>query len=239
MSAIIRSIINQAYQLSGIIAMDEVSDGTQTNIALIKLNDILAQLNKDQLFPYSKVIAQYTPSESKHKYTIGMYNNPTADIQYDRPSFINRLVYASSDGAMFLDVQQLDVADLSVRRVPSQSMPRFFSYNLTYPYAEIHFDCALIAGSKIEIVYNKEIEVVDINSVLQVPPEYNSVLVTSLARHLSVLNQMPDDVVTRMDILYKDAIGVIKAANIRSQIPILDDILGTSSPLGRNIYNYG
>ena len=53
MSAIIRNIINQAYQLPGIISADEVADGTDSALALIKLNELLGQLNIDGLFPFS------------------------------------------------------------------------------------------------------------------------------------------------------------------------------------------
>ena len=239
MAANIRAIINQAHQLCGVIAADEVSDGTDTNIALIKLNEILAQLNIDQLFPYSRMVVDHVCPTIRYKYSIGN-DDPlqVADINYERPSFINRIHIYTNANSLPLDIQQLDLPDLLARRTQGSGTPRYFATNPTYPNMEIYFDMAPQTGSILQIIYNKAVPDVTINTVLQIPHEYNEVLVTALARKIAVLKLMPSETVERMDILYKEAISNVKRANSRNQIPTLNDLLDTHLDL-RNIYNLG
>lgn len=241
MAANIRAIINQSHQLCGVIAADEVADGNDTNIALIKLNEIIAQLNVDQLFPYSRTIVEYNVIAEKWKHTMGIDTVApivVADIAYDRPSYVNRINYYSSVTSNPIEVLQLDLPDLLSKRTQGVGAPRYFAVNPAYPLAEVFFDMKPQAGSIIEIVYNKVLPTVTINDMLQIPPEYNEVLVTALARKVAVLKQMPTDIVQQMDTLYKESINQVMRSNSRNQVPVLDDLLGNPRS-NRNIYNLG
>lgn len=224
MSAIIRDIINQAAQLPGIIAADEVLDGTDSALAIIKLNEILAQLNVDQLFPYSRKVVSYQIANPKLKYTMGVNNPSSADIVEERPCFINRILFQYQNTSSPLNIQQLDLPDLLLRQssVNAVGSPAYFAVNPLYPLVDLYFDCKPQAGSTISIVYNASIPTVTINDTLAIPPEYNSVLVTGLSRELCVLKQMPNETLANVDILYKTAISRVTANNSRNQLPVLD-----------------
>lgn len=236
MSAIIRNIINQAYQLPGIISADETADGTDTSLALIKLNELLAQLNVDQLFPYSRKIVSYAIASPKLKYTIGIDNPSTADIVDERPCFINRILYQSTATASPVNIQQLDIPDLLLRQrsVNAIGSPSYFAANPAYPLMDIVFDCKPQAGSVLQIVYNASIPQVTINDTLAIPPEYNNVLVTGLARMLCIMKQMPVETLSQIDVLFKEATNRVVTNNSRNQIPVLD--MGDYG--GNNAYVY-
>ena len=224
MSAIIRDIINQSAQLSGIIASDEVLDGTDSALAIIKLNEILAQLNVDQLFPYSRKVVSYQIANPKLKYSFGVDNPSTADIVEERPCYINRILFQYQNTSSPLNVQQLDLPDLLLRQssINAIGSPSCFAVNPLFPLVDLYFDCKPQAGSTISIVYNASIPTVTINDTLAIPPEYNSVLVTGLGRELCVLKQMPNETLTNVDVLYKAAINRVMANNARNQLPVLD-----------------
>lgn len=237
MSAIIRNIVNQAFQLPGIIAADEQADGTDTALALIKLNELLGQLNTDQLFPYSQKIVTYTIPTPKLSYTLGIDTPSTADIADERPCFINRILYQTNSNSSPVNVQQLDLPDLLTRQRALMAIgsPCYFAVNNGYPLVTIHLDCRPQAGSVFQIVYNASIPQVTINDTLAIPPEYNDVLVVGLARKLAVMKQMPAETITQMDVLWKESINRIERSNSRHQIPVLD-LSGRYN--GNNAYCY-
>jgi hypothetical protein len=238
--AIIRNIVNQAFQLPGIIAADEVAEGTDTALAVIKLNELLAQLNTDALFPFSRKIVTYTIGASKDHYSIGIDNTvgaTPADIVEERPIFINRILAYPSATAMPINVQQLDINDLLTRQLSADSsgLPAYFAVNPLYPYADIYFDVKPSARYVFKIIYNASIPEVTINSTLHIPPEYNDVLVTGLARQLCVLKQVDEGNISLVSALYKEAIDRITSANERNQLPILDSLYGGNRG---TIYSY-
>jgi hypothetical protein len=223
---IIKQVLSQAAQLSGIISVDEQLDGTLGAMALIKLNEILAQLNLDQLFPYSKKIVSYTPASQKLSYTIGIAN-PVADIQEVRPAFINRILAYPGGSSTPFNVQQIALEDLLSRQLPtSSSTPSGFAVNPSFPLAEIHLDVKPTQGMSFLIVYNAELPQMTINSQLEAPLEYTDVLVTALARKLAVLQQMPEETISLVNTLYNEAITRVRTANSRNQVPTLDAMYG-------------
>ena len=238
MSAIIRNIINQAYQLPGIISADEVADGTDSALALIKLNELLGQLNIDGLFPFSHKIITFPITTSKFSYTIGAVTLPlVADIAEERPAFINRMLFRYNNTSVPMNVQQFDLPDLMsrVRTMTTTGTPSCFAVNETYPMSEIYFDIMPSTGSTIQLIYNASVPYVDINTTLMVPPEYNEVLITGLSRKLCVMKQMPAESLQSIDILWKESINRIKSANQRNQVPVLDIYGGN---YGSNILSF-
>lgn len=231
MPAIIRNIVNQAYQLPGIYAADEVADGTDTALAVIKLNELIGQLNTDQLFPFARKIVSHTFTESKEKYTIGLDIGSTADIVEERPIFINRILFYPNTTAMPIACQQMDISDLLSRQLSqgSTGLPMYFAVNPTFPLAEIYFDIKPSTSYTMRMVYNKSIDDVTINSTLDIPREYNELLITGLARKLCVLKQVDEANTSLVSQLYKEAYDRVKSTNERNQLPLVDPLYGDSS----------
>ena len=239
----IRSVVNQAYQLPGIIALEEVASGTEAAMAVMKLNDIVAQANLDQLFPFTRKVVNVTGMPAQNTYTMGLVPvtvpvTTPADIAETRPSFINRLLYYPSANSMPMNVQQVDLPDLMFRRRSIQSIgtPMYFAEDGGYPLIEIYFDIKPQPGSNWVIVYNEPIPAVTISTQLEIPPEYTDLLVCTLAKRMAILKQMPADTLQAMDMLYKESVNRVKRSNARFQLPLLDDLSGASSYRMSNIY---
>jgi len=236
MSAIIRDIINQAGQLANIIDQTEQLEGTDSNIAVTQLNLLLTSLNVEQLFPYSCKVVSYPVVASQPSYTIGI-TTPTSNIVSERPSFIARVMYFSNASSLPIDIVQVALADLLAHTRIGPGIPCTFALNPTYPAAELFFDISPSAGGIIKLVYNAVIPAVTINSTLEIPPEYNEVLITGLARKLCVTHSMPAELLQSIDILYKQAIDRIFVGNSRNQVSTLD-LYGDSGSRQNSFYTF-
>ena len=237
----IRSVVNQAFQLPGIIDIEEVATGTEAIMAVMKLNDIVAQANLDQLFPFTRKVVTAVGLPAQNTYTIGLITDPLAtpaDIAETRPSFINRILYYPTINSMPMNVQQVDLPDLLFRRrsIQAQGTPMYFAEDGGYPLTKIYFDIKPQLGSQWAIIYNEPIPAVNIATQLEIPPEYTDLLVCALAKRLAVLRQMPGDTMQAMDMLYKEAVSRVNRNNGRLQIPLLDDLSGASNYRASNIY---
>jgi len=206
-------------------------------MAVMKLNDIVAQANLDQMFPFTRKVVNVIGLPAQNTYTMGL-TSPASDIAETRPSFINRLLYYPSINSMPMNVQQVDLPDLLFRRRSTQSTgsPMYFAEDGGYPSIKIYFDIKPQLGSSWNIVYNEPIPEVTIATQLEIPPEYTDLLVCSLAKRMAILKQMPSDTLQTMDMLYKESVLRVKRNNGRLQIPLLDDLSGASSYRQNNIY---
>lgn len=233
MSIVIRDAITQAYQLAGVYssAPGDVPDGDDTAIGVLQLNLLNTQLNVDQLFPFSREVVQVPVLSSNLSYTIGLGTLPAADFVYQRPAFINRILWYPSGNSAPLNVQQLDLPDLLYTRksVSSMGAPNYFAFNPKFPNAEILFDIRPMTSGQLSLVYNTEIPLVTIDSVLQIPAEYADLMTTALARRLSVLKQMPPSIQGSCDVLYKTAVNRVKGSHSRYQVPTLENMLANDS----------
>lgn len=235
----IRSIINQAFQAVNIIGSDEVVGETESNdaaLAVLSLNQIIAQLNQQQLFPFSRDIIEFTFPTAKNKWLIGT----GSEIDTLRPDFIQRIQFFSSTQSAPFNIQQLDLADLLNRSRPTtiSGTPACFAYNPGYPNASLYFDVAPSAGSSIQCVVNLPIPAITINSELEIPPQYDDVLIMALARRVAIHKQLPGDTLERVDILYKECMLALQGGNSRNQIPTLQDFIGDDLVARRNIISW-
>jgi hypothetical protein len=237
MSAIIKDIVNQALQMANVIDSSEEASGTDAQQAVTLLNLTLSQLNTEQLFPYSCKVISYAIASPQQSYTIGQGVAPSAEIVAERPAFIERVLYFTSLGSQPRDLIQLALPDLLASTRVGSSTPQGFAVNPLYPNAEIYFDIAPSAGSTIKVVYNAAIPTVTINSTLEVPPEYNEVLVTALARKVCVLQSMPEALTASINTLYQQALGRITLNNSRNQVSTLS-LYGDNNRFGSNGYQY-
>jgi hypothetical protein len=221
MSIAVRQVINHAFQLAGVLDLDESADGSDGAAAVIILNELIGQLNIDQLLPFSQQVETYTVASTKNAYTIG--TTGTTDIVADSPSFVERILYQTSSGSNPISIQGVDLPDLlSVARSQNQGTPSCFAVNETYPNSTIYFDVALTGGTILTIIYNKSFPAYTINDTILAPPSYSDLFVTGTARKICVLKKMPAETLQSIDILWKEAKDRIKKNNGRRQTPMLN-----------------
>jgi hypothetical protein len=232
MSIKINSIVQQAFNLANLTSEEfaENVDGTRADQAILKLNNILGQFNLDQLFPFARKIVEYQVSTSKNVYSIGIDDGDipvVADIQYDRPVFINSISYRTNVNAFPTSLMQIDLVDLEARLVRTATgSPVYYSVDGEYPLTNIYFNVQPMSGAYFTFIYNKEIPQVGINDTIAIPNAYADILVCALARRLAV--NMPPEIVGNIDALYKDAYYNIEKYNARFAAP-LDRVLNHNS----------
>jgi hypothetical protein len=219
MAISIRTVINQALQEPGIIGWDDVADGDDAAMALSVLNQTLAQLNTEQLLPFSRRIVE-APVVGALDLTIGD-TDPASSIVAARPLFINRLYHRASASDAVVEVQARPVAQLIGMRPTSGTtgFPSYYAYNPTYPAGTIMLDVIPSTGTLI-IVYNAVLETLtSANATPEWPGEYQELITMALARRLASRKQMPADTLANVDNLYKAALNRVKTLNGRTQVP--------------------
>lgn len=231
----IRAMIQESYQCAGVLDDLTAVEGNDANLGLVTLNEILAQLNIEQLFPFQQTVYEHAGVTSALSFTIGA----TATIATERPSFINRIYYQYNPQTVPLNVAQMSMASVIGFRVPTGTgRPCYFGYNPQYPDGLITFDVAPMAGSTIIIVYTKAIPQVTINDVVSIPIEYNELIKYALARKLAQRKMMPEGVIQNCDVMYKECKKRIETMNGRGQVPLfysgVNDITRNNILMGAN-----
>ncbi|TRZ51947.1 MAG: hypothetical protein D4S01_03835 [Dehalococcoidia bacterium] len=235
----VSSLINQAYQMIGVVDDDESANGTQNATGLLWLNQTLAQLNVNQLFPYSREVIEYPIQTPKLSYTLGDDESAPADILGARPAFINRVLFQCAGSALPYEVYNQDLPDLYAKRrsARAQGAPQYVAYNPKYPDGELLFDIAPQAGGSLIVIYNTEIPfIVSSNETLAIPAEYSMFLACSLGLALAVNNQVDASIKLGVMALRDEAEATIETSNGRNQIPTIDSFLNAGANIRRNVY---
>ena len=221
----IRNIVTQAYVQSQLISAEfnDELDGVRAETAVQILNQIVAQLNTSSLFPFTRKTFNFPVVTPQQSYTIGIDHDNTipivADIVTEKPEFIEKLFYKANNLAYPIEIVQCNYSDLVGRIYSNNSigMPNYFAIDNGYPLMTIGFDLKPMAGAVLQLVYTEVIPTFTIDSVLAIDARYAPVLVYGLARHLSI-NQ-PAEILSGIDILYKENMTQLKNANMRARIP--------------------
>ena len=216
MSLDVTSAITQAYRLAGVIGNDESAEGDQPSTGLIQMNELIGQLNVDQMFPFSRVLKEFNITASQESYTIGL---GSADIDSQRPVFIQSIQYYPSTSSVSFPLQSLDINDLlSVRSVETAiGSPAYYSMVKDVPNSSIYFDIKPTGGSKLLITYNRELPQVDLGEQLSMPNEYNELVITGTSYQVGIMEQVSDSALMRVKGLYDSALARVKRSNGRSQ----------------------
>jgi len=216
MSLDVNSAITQMYRLCGVIGNDEAAEGDQPSTGLTQLNDALGQLNLMQMFPFSRVIKKFDITSSKESYTIGL---DSADIDAQRPVFIQSIQYYPSMSSASFPLQSLDINELLGIRNPNTTTgsPDYFSLVKDVPNSSIYFNVKPSGGSSILLTYNREIPQVSLGDVLSVPNEYNELIITAGSFRVGIYEQVSDSALNRVKNLYDSALARVTRSNGRSQ----------------------
>ena len=91
MALLVKDIVRQAHILCGDISDEEPVQGNAATQSVMQLNNLIHQLNTQHLFPFSRVLIDYTVASPKLSYAIGeTYTEGTttytADIITPRPN---------------------------------------------------------------------------------------------------------------------------------------------------------
>lgn len=173
-----RKIILDAFVFGGI---SQDPDNQQVAIALDGLNSILNQYNADKLFHWLMNEISFSPTSSS--ITIG----DGGDIDIARPISIDK-VYVNVGTELYMEVQQVAFQDLRNYSNGSSGYPTVFSYS-GYPLATINFDVA--PSSEVRLFIRPAFELLTIDSMLEMPPEYETLIRWALTTHICRIYSSP------------------------------------------------
>lgn len=191
----VRTLILQAAAKLNLIPAGANLSGTDTQIMCGLLRDILDQYSTDNCFNNRASLVD-SSGKGRDFLTIGIpldehgrpydlskmteeeidqlkADNPELDIMAPRPYNIQAL-YVSS-GSKWVKCNETSLAALPSVTFPGDTnIPQFFSYEQTWPYGRIRFNRGF--SGRVRIVYSIPFPEFDINSELDIPPEYNRAL---------------------------------------------------------------
>lgn len=233
----VRNVIVDAYRFINDISDISQLDGNRTQIGQQLLNDIISQMNLNAQFAFMIDSVEYQPIDSKLYYTIGLDPNMVvpADIQISRPSSILNLFVFDNQNNTQGQVEQVQFNLLFNYRnqTDGNSIPSLFSYASSYPFSRIEFDTPLSTNYRLVLTYNKNIEPVDINDDVPIPPEYEPSLKYQLALLLAIRYGKEPEMIGNLNKLATDSIKAITANTINKTFLMRDFTRSTSV---NNIY---
>jgi len=233
--ALVKDLINQAYSQIRVIDDGDEADGVDAAVGVTLLNQILAQANSDQLFPFLQTILSYPIMVSSNTLTIGA-GTPTANVVGVRPEIVSRILYTAPAATQGVQLRRMELSDLFARSKTTAGDPTCFAYNPGYPNGSLIFDRPLVSGTgTLTIIYIQGLSAVTISSDLTtVPPKYDDFLVCSLARRLAVRKMRPPEVVANADSLYNSAKEYILSSNGKLVVPTNPDFAVAKQVPGRS-----
>jgi hypothetical protein len=184
MSITVRNLISDGLVAIRVGSIGDPIDGDISNIAVNELNSAISMLNMDDYFLFQNTTLEFNPSASNYSYSIGL----SGDIVSERPLRIMKAYYAQSNTSVYNDnMFQIAVQDIYGKRnqLTSVSSPVYYAYDAGLPNGNIMFDSKPFPNSKITLVIKKSIPQVTINSVLDIPDEYEDALKWTMCETLA------------------------------------------------------
>jgi hypothetical protein len=230
----VRNTISEAYLTGSLVGEGEIIDGAQTQIGVNELNDILHQYNLDNYFPFTRNTITSAFGASQTEYTIGLSG---CDITAEVPILISKVLIRTSSQARMNELKRVSYEDIwAFKSVQNATgIPVLFSYDRTWPNGRLVFDINPQPGSLVTLIYNKPIPEVTINSILDIPNEYNDLLKNTLAGILMRRWKMDTASIVTIEEQAKQSLDKIKKRNN------IDKIISYSGNMGggstANYYN--
>ena len=228
----VRTIVRQAATKLNLIPAGANLNGTDTQIMIGLMRDILDQYSTSNSFNNR---ATMIDSNGKGEYALSIgipldsHGRPydlsklqpeeiedlktQVDILSPRP-FNLQAVYVSS-GSNWVKCNETSLASLpSVTYPGATNIPQFFAYEQTWPLGRIHFNRGF--SGRVRLVYSLPFPEFDINSDIDVPPEYNRAiyweLVLAGACHYGCKEQLDEAKVMR-----DETVKVVEQNNAKSR----------------------
>ena len=228
----IRQILKDSYYTASIITEGDEPSGDQTLVALNDLNKIIYNLNLDNYMPFTRNSITVQGLPNKEEYTIGLSG---CDITAPTPVLLQTIYVKASPSARFTGTKRVSYEQIwGLKSVPAATgIPSFFSYDRTWPNGRLVMNINPLAGLIMNIIYNKELPEVNINSILDIPPEYYYLLQNSLAVIIMKRYKVDPPAVAQIEGQVNYALNQIKKRNnIDKIITWSDSSGGMNGPTG-------
>jgi hypothetical protein len=179
-----RDLVTNALRTCGVIGSIATPDASQTNHALDELNEILNQWNNESLLPFKKDLVSFTTTAGQQDYTIG--DSGSADVSAAPPVRILS-VSLKIDSTTISKVDFISYTDFNeyARNTTTQSYQSVYTFNNTYPDPTLSV-YPTGGGDTLQVVYNTEMSLADLNATLDFPAGYAGALQYELARILCI-----------------------------------------------------
>lgn len=231
----VRKIILEAATKLNLIPAGSNLNGTETQIMVGLLRDILDQYSTDNSFNNRATLVD-SNGKGRDYISIGIpldehgrpydlstmteeeieqlkTDHPEVDVLSPRPYNIQSL-YVSS-GSQWVKCNETSLAALPSVTFPGDTnIPQWFAYEQTWPIGKIRFNRGF--SGKLRVVYSLPFPEFDINSEIDVPPEYNRAiyweLVLAGACHFGCKEQLDEAKAMR-----DETVKVVERNNAKSR----------------------
>lgn len=178
-----QQIINKAFLITGIKAINETPTGAESTDALLTLNMILETYQLEQLLQYDDIITTGTLTPGLNPHTIG----PTGTFVAARP---NSIISAYIRDLSNIDypltiIDSLQYDDIYIKSLQTQ-IPAYLFYNPKFPNGEIFLSTVPSAAYSIKIRYKNPLSsYASLSTSNSYPNGYSHLLCYQLATQLA------------------------------------------------------
>lgn len=186
MNIIAQNIINKAFLLSGITAINETPGGPEAHDALNTLNMILGVYQLEQLLNFSDLVINATLTPGLNPHTIGGPSTG-ATFEANRPFVIlNAFVRDNNNNDFYLtEIDALQYDSISGKSI-SAEIPSLFYYNPKFPNGELFLSPVPSTAYTINIRYKNPLGMFGtLTTAHNYPDGYEMLLTYNLAYNLA------------------------------------------------------
>lgn len=187
-SATAQDIVTRSLRMIGFLGMGETPAAENSEDALDVLNGMLDAWSMDRLFVYNVNFAVYALTGSQQSYTIGESGTP--DFSAVRPNKIenaNIVITSQSPNVrrpLYL-MDDDDWASITVRALPSPTLPTSLYYSKDYPNGTLYFWPTPQAGLSVELeTWVQVSQFAALTDSFSFPPGYYEAVYQNLALRL-------------------------------------------------------
>ena len=184
-----QGILYPALRKAGVtLGPGRTPSSAQFQDAIDELNRLTASLNCDRLFIYSIAQAQYPLLPPKPVYTIGLSDDPFAEIDFptERPQLIERANIIQDQIKYPLILIDADQWSLIGEQILENTIPQFLYNDRAYPVSSLYFWGFPMGGQILELfAWTRVPAFQTVTDVVLLPPQYEDAMVLNLAVRLA------------------------------------------------------
>lgn len=232
-------IVTQALKKSGIVGQGRVPTATESNDALLDLNDMLAEWNTQRWMTWDLVDIAFVSDGRTTFYTVGPAGNFNVTPRPDRieAGYQRQLVTGGQpiDTPLQIIQSREQYSNIALKSLKSFGLSVFL--DSSYPTGKAYFYPNPDANTyEMHLLMKGVMPVVALATQVTIPPHYLAGIKFNLARRLRVAygkGMKPD---AELNLLASNSLDVIRQSNIQVPELVMPKILVSGGP-GYNIYS--
>jgi hypothetical protein len=177
-----RNLITDSLRILGVVGQDATPNNSQISIGLTELHNVVAQLELDNLYPYTDIVTKGTLVTGQTSYSVGT----GANIDINRPNRIKTL--ALNFGGIYRPLKQESTLtfDDEARFSSVSTVPSLFIYRTDFPNGTLEIYPK--PSQNFEYTMTSQVKMLEygLNDEILLPSGYYPLIMFSLAEQLGI-----------------------------------------------------